>query len=336
MLSRKRSLACLTLLLLAIAGFLYASREATAQQKKKEKVIESTGQSPTLQLTASENQISGCSGEAAQVQLNARAVSPAGNPIHYKWSSSGGRIVGGDISNPTWDLTGARPGAYRAIVEIDSGTGAPGDNCVAFSSVAVYVRECPPPTCPNITIYCPGNVAPGQPITFTASVAGGPSSIAPIYNWKVSGGTIISGQGTTSIQVDTAGLAGQSITATLDVGGYNLACNATCTAQVPTLPLLPRRFDTFPQIRFNDEKARLDNLAIQLQTEPDAKGYIIVYSGRRDRPGAAVARANRAKDYLVNTRHIDAARIITLTAGPRDIQEVELWIVPQGASAPTP
>jgi hypothetical protein len=335
MLLGKRALVILNILLLALAGCLLIPAELAAQ-KRKEKVIETATNPPTLELTASPNLLIACAGDASLVQLNAGAVSPGGNPIRYKWSTSGGRLTGADGPRPTWDLSGAQPGAYRAIVEIDSGTGQPNDNCTAFSSVTVLVRECPPPTCPNITIYCPANVAPGQPITFTANVNGGAPGITPVFKWSVSGGTIISGQGTSSIQVDPKGLEGRPITATLDMGGYNLACTATCTAQVPTLPLLPRRFDIYPEIRFNDEKARLDNLAIQLQSEPGAKGYIIVYSGRRDRAGTAQKRANRAKDYLVNTRQIDPARIITLTAGPRDVQETELWIVPQGANPPTP
>jgi hypothetical protein len=40
-------------------------------------------------------------------------------------------------------------------------------------------------------------------------------------------------------------------------------------------------FDTYGNIRFSDEKARLDNFAIQLQNQEDAHGQIIVYAGRK-------------------------------------------------------
>ena len=33
------------------------------------------------------------------------------------------------------------------------------------------------------------------------------------------------------------------------------------------------KFDEYGNIKFNDEKARLDNYAIQLQNEPGAQGY---------------------------------------------------------------
>ncbi|HMH44850.1 MAG TPA: hypothetical protein VK557_15270, partial [Pyrinomonadaceae bacterium] len=82
----------------------------------------------------------------------------------------------------------------------------------------------------------------------------------------------------------------------------------------------------------NDEKARLDNFAIQLQNEPTAAGYIIGY-GSCDAEG--LTRANRAKDYLVNTRGIDAGRLMTVDAGCLPELQVQLWIVPQGATPPT-
>src|SRR2546426_8367870 len=47
---------------------------------------------------------------------------------------------------------------------------------------------------------------------------------SPTYHWTVSAGRIIDGQGTPSIRVDTNGLAGQTLTATVSVGGYTLDC----------------------------------------------------------------------------------------------------------------
>jgi hypothetical protein len=94
-----------------------------------------------------------------------------------------------------------------------------------------------------------------------------------------------------------------------------------------------RKFDEYGDIRFNDEKARLDNFAIQLQNEPGATGTIVAFGTCA---GQAQARADRAKDYLVNTRGIDAGRLTTVDGGCREDLVVELWIVPSGAAAPTP
>jgi hypothetical protein len=153
------------------------------------------------------------------------------------------------------------------------------------------------------------------------------------YNWSVSAGTISSGQGTSSISVDTAGLGGQTVTATVELGGLDPSCSrtASCTTGIraPVPPAV--KFDEYGNIKFNDEKARLDNYAIQLQNQPGAQGYILAYGTCA---GEAQARADRAKDYLVNTRGIDASRLVTVDGGCRSDLTVELWIVPTGATAP--
>jgi len=96
--------------------------------------------------------------------------------------------------------------------------------------------------------------------------------------------------------------------------------------------ILPaRKFDEYGNIRFNDEKARLDNYAIQLQNEPGSTGTIIVYGSCA---GEAQQRGDRAKDYLVNTRGIEAGRITVVDGGCRADLTVQLWVVPPGATAP--
>jgi hypothetical protein len=95
------------------------------------------------------------------------------------------------------------------------------------------------------------------------------------------------------------------------------------------------KFDEYGNIAFNDEKARLDNYAIQLQNDPTSTGYIIAYADRTGPVGQAEARAQRAKDYLVNTRGIDASRITTIDGGCRETLAVELFVCQSGATAPT-
>src|SRR5262249_8998161 len=153
---------------------------------------------------------------------------------------------------------------------------------------------------------CPDPVDQGTPVTITANVGAG-TPPASGYNWSVSAGTITSGQGTTSITVNTDNLAGQTVTATVEVAGLDPSCTrtASCSVAIKPKPRTPTKFDEYGNIRFNDEKARLDNFAIQLQNDPSSQGEIIGYGAC----GAeGIERANRAKDYLVNTRGIDAGR----------------------------
>ena len=86
---------------------------------------------------------------------------------------------------------------------------------------------------------------------------------------------------------------------------------------------------------FNKEKARLDNYAIELQHDPPATAYVIMYPGRRGKTADAQKHATRIFDYLVNSRGIDSRRIVTLFGAARNEPTLELWICPQGAKAPT-
>ena len=93
-------------------------------------------------------------------------------------------------------------------------------------------------------------------------------------------------------------------------------------------------FDQYGNIRFSDEKARLDNFAIQLQNEEKAQGHIIVYAGRKATVAEAQLRANRARDYLIQVRDINPERIKAVDGGYREELTVILYVAPPGAAAP--
>ena len=92
--------------------------------------------------------------------------------------------------------------------------------------------------------------------------------------------------------------------------------------------------DGYGNIRFSDEKARLDNFAIQLQNEPKTQGYIIVYAGQKATFAQAEKRANRARDYLIKVRGISPERVKAIDGGFRVDFEVRLYILPDGAEPP--
>lgn len=304
---------------------------------QKPQVISATNAPLSLSLTTDANIVRACDNSGApQVQLTAKAISPGGNPIKYKWTTSDGTIIGeGPVV--TWNLAGLKPGYHKASLDIQS-IGNDG-TCQAFSSVSVLVNPCAEvrPVCPAIEISCPTNVAIDQPLTFTSRYSGGvPANIAPVYNWTVSAGTIIEGQGTDTIKVDTKGLAGQSVTASLSMGGYNLECAADCSVAIPLPKREGFRFDEFPDIARNDEKARLDNFAIALQNDPSSTGYVIVYPGRTSKRAEVQDHFGRVIDYLVNSRNMDTSRIRTIEGPKKDQLSVQLWITPQGAAPPNP
>lgn len=214
-------------------------------------------------------------------------------------------------------------------------------HCICLNyTTHVITRPCPYP----VSVSAPSIVDDGDVITFTSDVAYGGTS--PLnYTWTVSppSARILSGTGTNTITVDSTGLGKQKITAILvvDDGSGDTACRQMAQASVDiTLPpppkIPPHKFDEFPSVAFDDDKARLDNLAIELQNTPDATGYLFVYSGRTSRVGQADRLGARALDYLTNTRGLDSRRIVLMNGGYRETDFYEFWIVPQGAEPPQP
>lgn len=330
MLLRKQPFIAL-ILLLALAGIMNAQTQ-TPQKNKKEKEILSTAPKPVIQLSDHPLTLTSCADSTdTQIPLTATVSNFSTTELRYTWRVSGGRLTG-EGPNATWDLAGVAPGTYTARVEVDNNRE---DGCVAFTSTKVVVRECPPPPvlCPSIAINAPDTSPVGVPVTFTATVTGGTPGVTPVLNWAVSVGTITSGQGTNSITVDTTGLSGQSVTANLSVEGFKLPCASAFTTQIPR-KISSILKDFYPPLPRDDEKARLDNFAIEMQADPSAKGYVIVYGAARTTSVEKQKRLKRVVDYLTATRGIDPSRLVTLEGGTRDQVTTELWIVPLGAEPP--
>jgi hypothetical protein len=217
-------------------------------------------------------------------------------------------------------------------------------NCIAlnYRARAVVAPEMP---CPYpVNVSAPSSVNEGDTITFASDVSYSGSS-ALNYTWTVSppSARIISGAGTPTITVDTTGLGKQNVTAILvvDDGSGESACRQTAQAVTNIMgvappPVVGRKFDEFPSIAYDDDKARFDNFAIELQNNPDVGGYIITYSGRTSRAGQAERLADRARSYLTQQRGVDQSRLTVINGGYRDSDTYELWVVPQGAPSPQP
>jgi hypothetical protein len=242
------------------------------------------------------------------------------------------------------------PGLHTVVITLPSGQNwtreveitASRRKCLALNyrpPVVAAKSPCPYP----VIVSAPPTVSEGDVITFTADVSY--SGKAPLnYNWSVSPSEakIISGAGTPTVTVDSTGLGGRRITAvvTVDDGSGESACRQTAQATTnvppPTITKVTssREFDVCCSCSFDDQKARLDNLGIELQNDPTATAYIIAYAGRSSRTGQADRLVTRAKDYMVQKRGVDGARLVTLNGGYREEDCVELWIVPQGAKPP--
>lgn len=214
--------------------------------------------------------------------------------------------------------------------------------------VVVNYRPLPPlpkSPCPfPVNISAPNQVTEGEIITYTADVAYS-GNAALNYKWVVSPSSarVISGLGTSTLNVDSTGLGGQRITATLtaDDGSSDPSCAQSAQAvsiiaPIKKVAIVAREFDECNKCTFDDQKARLDNLAVELQNDPSTRAYVIAYGGRMSPVGQVEKLMSRARDYLVTQRGIDASRLSVVNGGFREDDSVELWIVPSGATAPQP
>lgn len=191
-------------------------------------------------------------------------------------------------------------------------------------------------SCPTITVSCPDSVEVGKDLTFTASVSGGDADVTPTFNWTVSAGTISSGQGTSTIIVDTTGTGGQTITATVDVGGFSRECSTSqsCTTSVAEKSVPATKVGEYVTRDLKANTAMLDEFILALMNDPTAQGYVIAYGGRTSRPEDAQKAADNATDYTMNVRKVDGARTLSGVGGYREQPTIELWIAPDGGTPP--
>ena len=165
-----------------------------------------------------------------EVNVVANAATPDGTEFLYTWSVTGGTIRGTG-REVTWDLSGLPEGVYTATVELNDGNQHTSSGSTTVTIALCSGCESSPPLCPTVSVSC-SNRSDSQTITFESTVAGGDPEMKPTYNWSVTAGKIISGQGTSKLMVDISDLGSRSITATVSLGGVDPACTtsrASCT-----------------------------------------------------------------------------------------------------------
>jgi hypothetical protein len=123
-------------------------------------------------------------------------------------------------------------------------------------------------SCPVVTVTCPDR-DDSLTLTFVANVSGADPSVKLTFDWTVSPSKITSGQGTTTINVDSTDFGGQASTATVEVGGLPKGCEnkASCSTSVCRL-IRPRLVAEYGDLSWAEEKALLDTFAGYLKETP--------------------------------------------------------------------
>lgn len=99
------------------------------------------------------------------------------------------------------------------------------------------------------------------------------------------------------------------------------------------------KIDEFGAINEGDLGARIDNLFIYLQNNPDSKGKIIIYKGLDILPGKYENQNQWLSTFIRNQisfRGYDKSKIEIVETGYRDERTTELWLIPKNADSPKP
>jgi outer membrane protein OmpA-like peptidoglycan-associated protein len=311
---------------------------------------------PPVTLACSASPDSVFPGEPVTVTATAGGLNPKDHVI-YTWSGNG---VTGTDTTAKLDTSALAPGQYTVSATVKEGK--PGKEGLkpwetATCSANVTVKEFEPPT-----ISCsasPTTIKPGDTATVTATGVS-PQNRPLTYSYSASAGTI-TGSGTTA-EYSSAGAPTGAVGITCNVSddkGHSATAQTSVTIEAPPPPPQPHT-QALCSISFSNDKLRptrvdneakacLDQVALDLKQQADAKAVVVGQSDDKEKAKTekeqkyaehhkrakvedfAAQRAVNAKDYLVTEQGIDASRISVATT-PTDGQTVQNYLVPAGAS----
>jgi hypothetical protein len=208
----------------------------------------------------------------------------------------------------------------------------------------VEMEEPPPPLPAPVenapTIACsanPATVRVGESSRITSDAASADNR--PLaFSFAASAGSIAGEDN--SAMLDTRGTGAGPISVRCTVtDDRNLTASAMTSVNVEVPQVQESRMSECAFSRTarvdNKCKAILDDVALQLQRDPDAKAVVIGQSGPGEARGQKLAaqRAANAKTYLTKEKGVDGRRIEVRT-GATGGRKADVWVVPAGATGP--
>jgi outer membrane protein OmpA-like peptidoglycan-associated protein len=295
------------------------------------------GPPPSASCSAQPGEV--MTGEPVKVTATPSNFDPK-HTLTYAWTTTGGKASGD--ATATIDTAGLAPGSYTATAKItDSKNAKNTASCSANFSVKEQPKNPPQISCSAN----PATVTAGNPSTISCTCSSPDNRQVSIANWVASAGKV-SGTGNSGM-LDTAGMqAGPvSVSATCsDDRGLTATGNANVNVEVPAKAPEASKLN---EIDFkknsahvdNKAKAALDDVALRLKSDPEAKAVIIGEYAKGEKAGQKLAaqRAVNAKAYLAQGeagQGIDPSRIDVRTGNGGEMKD-ENWIVPAGATFDT-
>ncbi len=275
-------------------------------------------------------------GEPVTLTATPLNLNPKKQPT-YTWTSNSGKVAGNGTT-VTIDTASVAAGTYEVTGHVTEGP-KPGQSadCKAEFTVKRY---------PAPTIECSANPTTVNVGESSTIIAKGESTANRqlTYSYSASAGNI-SGSGTTAT-LNTAGVSPGPITVTCNVvddKGQTATTTTTVTVSAPLPPPAPEaqklcgvafnRDKKRPVRVDNEAKACLDDIALALQRQADAKLVVVGESDPTEKNGqnAAAERALNVRQYLTQEKGIDASRIDVRTSGATG-KQVEDYLLPSGAT----
>jgi hypothetical protein len=314
---------------------------------------------PPVTLACTASPASVFPGDAVTVTAAAGNLDPKENAV-YSWTGTGVTGSGATATVATGSLAAGTYSVQGTVKEGKPGKEGEKPWQTANCSASFTVKEYEPPT-----ISCsanPSTIKPGETSTIT-SVAVSPQNRPLTYSYTATSGSV-SGSGATA-EFSSAGAPTGSVGITCNVAddkGHTASGNTSVTIEAPVAPPQPHAqalcsinftTDTRRPTRVDNEaKACLDQVALDLKQQADAKVVVIGESTQAEKDKTAkleklakhrkhmtveeyaAQRAVNAKDYLVTDQGIDASRI-TVTTSDAEGQMVQNYLVPAGADFST-
>ncbi len=280
---------------------------------------------------------SGYSGDPITISSQNLGLNPKKKTL-YTWTSTGGTVTGSG-ETATIDTKGLAPGDYTVTGKVLQGSKTWQN---ATCETPFTIKPFDPPT-----ISCsasPSTVRPGESSTITSSAVS-PQNRPLTYSYSSTAGQVTGNTSTATLS--SAGASAGTITVTcnaVDDLGKSASATTTVSVLAPPPPPAPstRNLCTMsfdrdkkrPTRVDNEAKGCLDDVALTLNRESDAKLEIVAHGDSKEKPAAAEQRAANVKEYLTKEKGIDATRI-EIRTGNASGRSVETTLVPAGATFTT-
>ena len=263
------------------------------------------------------------------------------HPLTYSWTANGGNVSGKDTT-ATIDTKGVAGGNYTVTAHVTDPKNK--KNGEATCTANYTVKE-PPKNPPTMSCTAsPTSLQTGGTATITCTCTSPDGVPVNVAGWSATGGTV-SGSGSTATLNTTGASPGPITVSATCTDSRGLTANSSAQVTVENPPPPPPKASKLSQCDFpntkkpwrvdNTCKAILDDVALRLQQEPDAKLVIVGNADPSEkRKNLAAERAVDSKAYLSGgeaKQAIDASRIETRT-GNGGTKTAEYWVVPAGAS----